>query len=814
MGHSAVTDPGKVRSHLQKVRALIQNTVDMLDKHLLEKAESIIVNCVDFQRRTALHLAVESGQVETVEILLNYQANPDIIDTFGISALNLAIDVKNYRMVRSKATKLDKSANNKQLDKAAAEERLAHKQLELFREKDTDQLRRNRTTFALKYASWGVVLYLAFLALLGLCGLMATRGDVCSQSGYFIRTGVEGALRNQGTFQTNDGSDWLSIGTKEALLGFLQGPLVDTVFPDKPEPMNRYILESNRIVGALRLRQLRVEAEECRVPRRFSDLANERENHKCYSRFESGHESRDPHAGTEWSSASQLGGTTIIGLSDLIYPASGHVIDLPVGNRTFAIEQLAALRENGWIDSATRAVFIEVATWNEQVSLVVWGVLSAEFFPSGDIRTSSLFIPFILDRYNDDVMNGCRVPGSVYRIADILLAALVLADMAKLAQTLLLHKPGKSSRKGALKRSALSIVGASLMLAIFILRQVANSKLRRVDDENFAGAEFINLHPIANLRTLEGCFWTVAIIVYLLGILRFAFILPIMGPTVQAVVRTTADKRVIFFTVTFGIIIASFAFGLFVGFGNHFDNYRTFGNALITVLKTAFGDFNIDYDNFTVEALIAFEYAFGPFMFVVVLLVMALVMLNVFIALINDVYTDNLRESEKIWQRQVMELQRTWTNLNGWTGVKNTMKKCCGSVPEFQQSHEGPKEDKIEALRSNLEWSDATVLAYRAWELRQGSDDLRTRELLQRQQEALTAMFQNELEDVKYMLRFLKNSTSSSPQGSGLEDLLTYLESSRNNKSRIRTDTRGSVLEDAVESDDDLSLAVVKADLS
>jgi polycystin 2 len=124
-----------------------------------------------------------------------------------------------------------------------------------------------------------------------------------------------------------------------------------------------------------------------------------------------------------------------------------------------------------------------------------------------------------------------------------------------------------------------------------------------------------------------------------------------------AVVRTTTDSRVMTFTFTFIIVVCSFALGFYIALGNFMSDHRSYDRALLTVIRYVFGEFTVDSDNFQARKFESVNFFLGPLFFVLLLLFLSLVMLNVFIALINDVYTENLRLSEQRWQRQLMELQ-------------------------------------------------------------------------------------------------------------------------------------------------------------
>ena len=65
---------------------------------LLDKG--ICVNAVDYDGRTALHLASDRGNLETVELLLSRSANTSILDRQGETALSLAARAKQIGVIK------------------------------------------------------------------------------------------------------------------------------------------------------------------------------------------------------------------------------------------------------------------------------------------------------------------------------------------------------------------------------------------------------------------------------------------------------------------------------------------------------------------------------------------------------------------------------------------------------------------------------------------------------------------------------------------------------------------------------------------
>jgi len=218
--------------------------------------------------------------------------------------------------------------------------------------------------------------------------------------------------------------------------GFLEGPVVDLLSPDFfssamgywPEDKSQYIY-GNRMLGPVRLRQIRVTASECSPMQRLFLEADSKLQKKCFLPYS---KANDEGKNPKWPSFTRArhdaplvdmadckqqgcpdadGNVTRccsefphfhyktwqeLGESRVDYPArytsypgGGYVVDLV--NASDAQEKIAMLNRHGWIDLKTRAVFVDFAFYNPNVNLFLVCRIVFEFMPTGLVKPFSSY---------------------------------------------------------------------------------------------------------------------------------------------------------------------------------------------------------------------------------------------------------------------------------------------------------------------------------------------------------------------------------------------------------------------------------------
>ena len=179
------------------------------------------------------------------------------------------------------------------------------------------------------------------------------------------------------------------------LHSWLQGRFAELIFSEELGSQMRALHGYNHILGPVRLRQLRVEADSCKVPEAFARLID-----GCWAPYSFTHHSEVPFGpsnsdgpnGTEYkysySTSSELDGLAFPGRFGL-YSGGGFVVDLPT-NLSGTLHTLRDLESDRWLDKASRALFVDFSTYNANVHHLATVRLLFEMPASGGIVPSAV----------------------------------------------------------------------------------------------------------------------------------------------------------------------------------------------------------------------------------------------------------------------------------------------------------------------------------------------------------------------------------------------------------------------------------------
>ena len=199
--------------------------------------------------------------------------------------------------------------------------------------------------------------------------------------------------------------------------------------PIEPENLNS-ILQSNRLVQAPRVRQLRVQSYKCAdgpggltnvfnaVPARLKQyLVN------CYPGVD----------GAEWETDEVLAGwppgniihyrsgpelsTEYYSSQYEVYEGGGWAIDIPLNSTQAEVRAMFTyLREQKWTDKKTRAIFVDFATYQPYEGFYLSVRLNFEFLPIGEIVPTSSFRVMRLGFTDPKLYASLAFDGLVYLI--------------------------------------------------------------------------------------------------------------------------------------------------------------------------------------------------------------------------------------------------------------------------------------------------------------------------------------------------------------------------------------------------------------
>ncbi|KAA0196751.1 Polycystin 2 [Fasciolopsis buskii] len=480
----------------------------------------------------------------------------------------------------------------------------------------------------------------------------------------------------------------------------------------------------NLLIGIPRLRQLRMPSNSCLIPMDFRDDIKE-----CYGQYDQTKEDTTAFGlqqGTAWqfTSSDELEMSRFWGSAGL-YGGGGYYIDLSI-NRTVADQQLQVLFDNLWLDRGTRAIFLHFTSYNPNLNLFCVAEILIESPGSGNLITTSefrsikllryvttfdyfvmacecIFLLFTLYYIVEEIMevskHKCAYFSSVWNWLDIIIIALSLTCAGfniyrtiKVDQLLdsLLKNPNQfanfqllsiwqvnfnygvavtvflawmkvSKHKCAYFSSVwnwldIIIIALSLTCAGFNI-------YRTIKVDQLLDSLLKNPNQFANFQLLS--IWQVnfnygvAVTVFLAWMKIFKYISFNKTMTQLSSTLGNCAKDLAGFSVMFFIVFFSFAELGYLAFGTQVDDFSEFMTSVYTLFRIILGDFDF-------ASLERANSVFGPIYFIVYVFFVFFVLINMFIAIINETYRmkkmlDRLKKKKNRIEKlqQAMELANT-----------------------------------------------------------------------------------------------------------------------------------------------------------
>ncbi|KAI4541211.1 hypothetical protein MG293_008353 [Ovis ammon polii] len=435
-------------------------------------------------------------------------------------------------------------------------------------------------------------------------------------SSLFLDTSVAGEER----------TNFKSIRSITDFWKFMEGPLLDGLYWDSwYNNENLYDLKNssriyyeNILLGLPRVRQLKVRNGTCKVHAFFRSLMDE-----CYDKYTSKNEDMADFGlkqHTEWKYSSphtnSLWHWGFVG----VYRDGGYIFTLSK-SKSETLNKFINLRMNSWITRGTRVIFIDFSVYNANVNLFCIIRLVAEFPATGGILTSWQFYSVKLLRYvsfYDYFIASCEI------IFCIFIIVFTIQEIKKLKEF-----------KFAYFKSIWNWL--ELLLLVLCFLTVFFSLYSNMKIYHMLGQLLRNTEKYSDFYFLA--YWhiyynnIIAITIFFAWIKIFKFIS--FNKTMSQLSSTLSRciKDIIGFAIMFFIIFFAYAQLGFLVFGSQVDDFSTFQNAIFTQFRIVLGDFNF-------AGIQQANRILGPIYFITFIFFVFFVLLNMFLAIINDTYSE------------------------------------------------------------------------------------------------------------------------------------------------------------------------------
>ncbi|KAJ6661736.1 hypothetical protein lerEdw1_013258 [Lerista edwardsae] len=522
-----------------------------------------------------------------------------------------------------------------------------------------------------------LLVYIVFLV--DIC--LLTYGMTSSNAYYYTKVMSELFLQTP----SDTGVSFQSIGSMADFWGYAQGPLLDSLYWTRwynneslGHNTQSYIYYENLLLGVPQLRQLKVQNNSCVVHEDFKeDISG------CYDVYSEDKEDKSPFGllnGTAWQyhTEDELNGSSHWGRLTS-YSGGGYYLDLKL-TREESAEALQVLKENLWLDRGTRVVFIDFSVYNANINLFCVLRLVVEFpatggaIPSWQIRTVKLL------RYVstwDFFIVACEIVFCVF------IFYYVVEEILELH----IHR----------FRYFTSIWNIlDIVVILLSIVAIAFHIFRTIEVNRLMGQLLRNPGIYADFEFLA--FWQTqynnmnAVNLFFAWIKIFKYISFNKTMTQLSSTLARCAKDILGFAIMFFIVFFAYAQLGYLLFGTQVENFSTFVKCIFTQFRIILGDF--DYN-----AIDNANRILGPIYFVTYVFFVFFVLLNMFLAIINDTYSEVKEELSN----QKNELQLSDILKQGYNRTLMRLKLKKDRISDVQKALQtGTKELEFEDFKNSL----------------------------------------------------------------------------------------------------------------
>ncbi|XP_028408590.1 polycystin-2-like isoform X1 [Dendronephthya gigantea] len=353
-----------------------------------------------------------------------------------------------------------------------------------------------------------------------------------------------------------------------------------------------------------------------------------------------------------------------------MYSGSGYVANLGY-NPITAYTVVADLHSNGWFDIQTRAVLVEFTVYNANTNL--FGILTyfIEHGPSSAtvVRSDYQAARFYLH------LNGGQT------LAHVLVIFFMLYFLYREGK--LVYKQRLAYFKGFWNWVEVILIVSEFSLIVLFLARLYEVD-RNIHQLRENPNDYVGFQHAANAD---------ALMTYVIGILVFFYILRFLrllrfNKNFLAIGKTLSriSSPILSFCLPFISGFFAFAMLAFTMFGTELEEYSSFVRTLVTQFSITLGDFDFEAI-FMVNPTIATLYFFS------FIGLNVMVLMNMFIAIINDSYAEIQEETSEI-ENELEIIEYVTTNV---TGIFNS-KFSRGKVAPEKKKRKRKKKKKLPAF--------------------------------------------------------------------------------------------------------------------
>eukprot|EP00298_Acanthocystis_sp_HF-20_P012861 c20095_g1_i3.p1 GENE.c20095_g1_i3~~c20095_g1_i3.p1 ORF type:complete len:793 (+),score=247.45 c20095_g1_i3:35-2413(+) len=504
-----------------------------------------------------------------------------------------------------------------------------------------------------------LIIYIAFIIIYIV--FIGTQRD--TESEYFFSNGLKSifAEQNYGDFNTHT---YNTIGNKEDLTTYIYEVLVPNLFDDtywngEEKPINEkgFILNYNKIIGGVQFKQHRVKKTQCQVNTRETQhnasnpLIKRYLVSDCYGLFSQSTASKESYGNVSgiagFSFIKNPGGETDTGILGY-YPSSAFIRNItltPLTTKEEFLEEVTELLENDWLDSQTRAVLIQFVVYNANFDLNLQLKLFIEVTPAGEYQPRHLQAKaFRIFKFNFDVSL------EIFSFF-IIVGFLLYYGNTEYTQARTCNRITGSYKPYLLDVwnfiEAFIIISTCWVVGLFAFLFTHNVA--------YKWTYFRNTYPeMQNYIYIQQRLYDLfAVNIFLLVFKLFKFfpLVPQLG--ILSRMLSSAAGGLAYFLLMLVVLFIGFVVMANMIFGVQLQEFTRLEKGFVYLYLYLLG--NSDYESLKIA-----DRTWGPIFFSIYMVLFVLVMLNVFVAILNDAYDLVNAEEEKKKIVNKTRKQRSW----------------------------------------------------------------------------------------------------------------------------------------------------------
>jgi hypothetical protein len=505
--------------------------------------------------------------------------------------------------------------------------------------------------------------YLPFLAFF-MAFLLTGRGTDVS---FFVEESIRVSIITDRYFDGVAAQNFVGVYEVEEIWQWIQLILRPTLWPPDSDDVERtYLSRYNKLVGALRMRQLRVDPQDCSLKSEYKMTGTGDPVFtagRCFPGFSQPKQAKSafplaasvtvpdaiqkyvasglrynacPNYDSEWSE-------TFFGATNVYYPCGGYIVDLPftVTNDT-AADVFNFLYAANWIDKATAVVTFEFFTYNAGVNMFSKNRIWIDFSNGGAAIPQWWLQPFNTRplRYMIDwIVGACHI---IFFLYCFYYFGCYFFDMY---------------RQGPAKFYVgfwnwFDTVNLLLFVVVLTLRAIWYFQVELNDVDIAMSSYPERLSYLAWIAQVELQVNALNAPLSFMRVFRFLGVnarLNIIGRTLS---RASGD--LFSFAFMFVIVFLGFSTFAYITYGSDMPNYATFPRAAESTFFILLG--NSEYD-----AMREVNRILTPLFFFAYLLLALFVLFNMFLAILNDSYAKSNEEcKESSFGDQIKKFINRW----------------------------------------------------------------------------------------------------------------------------------------------------------